>query len=193
MRAFCALLLAFITVMSSQAQEIRNLEVVISPSLKEDGELPYSGTPLTWSNFKGTPDNSCDFIAMTYSGIKIKYEYRTRRGNTEARVLLCPYMDVNQSWYKPEGYNDPTLAHEQRHFDIAAIVANEFAAELKKRKFRLETFREDMKALHKEYIQKLSDMQKQYDAETEHGIHRDSQAQWDKRLAEEVRKAIWQG
>jgi hypothetical protein len=190
---FCALLLALMSSINSDAQEIKNLEVVITPSLKEAGELPYTGTPLTWSNFKGSPDHSCDFIAMTYSGIKIKYEYRTKRGNTEARVLLCPYMDVNQSWYKPEGYNDPTLAHEQRHFDIAAIVANEFADELRKRKFRLETFREDMKALHKEYIQKLAEMQKQYDVETEHGIHQDNQALWNKRLAEEVRKALAQG
>jgi hypothetical protein len=193
MRICYVLLLALVISIYSNAQEIKNVEVVISSSLKEDGELPYSRTPLTWSSFKGSPDNSCDFIAMTYSGIKIRYEYRTKRGNTEARVLLCPYMDVNQSWYKPEGYNEPTLAHEQRHFDIAAIVANEFAGELRRRKFRLETFRKEMKGLHKEYIQKLAEMQKQYDAETEHGIHQEKQAIWDKRLAEELRKALVEG
>jgi hypothetical protein len=177
----------------SYAQEIKNVEVLITPSLQTEGELPYTSTPLTWKNFKGSPDHSCDYIAMTFSGIKIKYEYKTRKGVAEARVLLCPYMDVNQSWYKAEGHNEPTLAHEQRHFDITAIVAKEFAEEIKARKFILKTFPEEMKLLHKKYIDRLAEMQKQYDAETEHGIKHDQQALWDKRLAEEVRKAFAQG
>lgn len=186
----CALLFAVIVAMPSFGQEIEKVEVVITPSLKDKGEVPYTLTPITWNDFKGSPDQGSEYIAMTYSGIKIKYEYRTKKGVTEARVLLCPYMDINQSWYKPEGRNDPTLAHEQRHFDITAIVASQFAEELKKRKFTLQSFPGEMKLLHKQYIDKLAEMQKQYDEETEHGIKPDKQAMWDMRLAEEVRKAM---
>ena len=71
-----------------EAQQISELEVVITPSLQEEGELPYSGIPLTWDNFKGAPDNSCDFIAMTYSGIKMKYEYKSRNGKAQARFYF---------------------------------------------------------------------------------------------------------
>lgn len=173
-----------------EAQQIRELEVVITPSLQEDGELPYSGVPLTWDNFKGAPDNSCDFIAMTYSGIKMKYEYKSRNGRAQAKVLLCPYMDITQSWYKKEGHNDPTLAHEQRHFDITAIVARQFADELKTRQFTVETFQKEMTILHKKYIDKLAKMQAEYDKETDHGIKTEIQAAWDKKLAEAVRKAM---
>jgi len=174
----------------SIAQEIKELEVVITPSLQEEGELPYTGVPLTWDHFKGAPDNSCEFIAMTYSGIKMKYEYKSRNGKAQAKVLLCPYMDITQSWYKKEGHNDPTLAHEQRHFDITAIVARQFADEIKKRQFTVENFQKEMKILHKKYIDKLAKMQAEYDQETDHGIKTDIQSAWDKRLAEEVRKAM---
>ena len=186
----CALLFAVAVNIPSFGQEIEKVEVVITPSLRDKGEVPYTLTPITWNDFKGSPDGSSEYIAMTYSGIKIKYEYRTKKGVTEARIFLCPYMDINQSWYKPEGHNDPTLAHEQRHFDITAIVANQFADELKKRKFTLQSFPAEMKLLHKHCIDKLAEMQKQYDEETEHGIKPDKQAMWDKRLAEEVRKAM---
>ena len=187
---FCVLLLAVAVAIPCLGQEIQKIEVVIAPSLKEKGEMPYSPTPITWDEFKGSPDRNSEFIAMTYSGIKIKYEYRTRKGVTEAKVHLCPYMDINQSWFKPEGHNDPTLAHEQRHFDITAVVARQFAEELKKRKFTVQSFPSEIKLLHKEYIDKLAEMQQQYDEETEHGIKPDKQAMWDKRLAEEVRKAM---
>ena len=99
-------------------------------------------------------------------------------------------MDITQSWYKKEGHNDPTLAHEQRHFDITAIVARQFADEIKTRKFTVENFQKEMKILHKKYIDKLAKMQAEYDKETDHGIKTEIQAAWDKKLAEEVRKAM---
>ena len=187
---FLVLLLTVAAVMPGFGQEIEKIEVMITSSLKEKGEMPYSPAPITWNEFKGSPDRNSEFIAMTYSGIKIKYEYRTRKGVTEARVHLCPYMDINQSWFKPEGHNDPTLAHEQRHFDITAVVAMQFAEELKKRKFTVQSFPSEIKLLHKEYINKLAEMQQLYDEETEHGIKPDKQAMWDRRLAEELKKAM---
>jgi hypothetical protein len=182
MNRFCLLLVAALISTASLAQKISDVDVVITPSLAEEGELAYSESPLTWDEFKGNPDNSCQYIAMTYSGIKMKYEYKTRNGLATARVLVCPYMDIKQSWYKAEGHNNPTLAHEQRHFDITALVANEFAQEVKNMSFNVSSFAAD--------IDRLTEMQKKYDQETEHGIRHEEQALWDKQLKREIRKAL---
>jgi hypothetical protein len=189
MKHITLLLLALCITTALCAQTIENVTVKITPSLQEEGESAYSGKPLTWDQFKGKPDNSCGFVAMTYSGIKMRYTYATRNGVTTATVQLCPYMQEDLSWFKQEGHDDYTLAHEQKHFDITAIVTQEFAAELKKRSFNVSTFSAELKKMHAAYLHKLAQMQAKYDEETEHGVNTERQNQWSKQLSEEMRRA----
>jgi hypothetical protein len=189
MRNIILLLLALFATTNAFAQKIEDVAVTISPSLQEQGEIAYSGKPLTWDRFKGKPDNSCGYVAMTYSGIKIRYTYATRNGVTTAQVQLCPYMEENLSWYKAEGHDDYTLAHEQKHFDITALVTQEFATELKKQSFTVSNFSAALKQMHQEYLHKLAQMQAQYDEETEHGVNAERQKKWSKQLSEELQRA----
>jgi len=193
MKKLGMLLLAALLHFVSFSQEIKELEVVLNPSLIDNGEMPYSDKPITWNEFRGAPDNSCGYIAMTYSGIKIKYSYKTRRGVASARVEFCPYMDLSRSWFKKAHCGDSTLEHEQRHFDITAIVTRQFTDALKKHNFVLATFPEELKKLHQEYLQKLALMQQQYDGETSHGTISEKQASWDKKIADEVKQALTEG
>lgn len=187
------LLLAALTHFVSFSQDIKELEVVLNPSLMDNDELPYSDKPITWNEFRGQPDNSCGYIAMTYSGIKIKYSYKTRHGVASARVEFCPYMDLSRSWFKKAHCSDSTLGHEQRHFDITVIITRQFTDELKKRSFTLATFPAELKKLHQAYLQKLTQMQQQYDGDTNHGTIGEKQASWDRKIADEVRDALREG
>ncbi len=184
----CILLLSLFANVAVSAQEIKDIEVTVTSALLEDGELPYTSS-LTWKDFKGRPDNSCSYIAMTYSGIKLKYDYKTRNGVTSVRVRLTPYMETTKSWYKPEGYNNPTLAHEQKHFDITAIMAARLAKELKEHRFTLPSLSGDISDLHNTYLKKLKKMQEEYDEETDHGVKLDKQAAWDRKIATALKEA----
>lgn len=163
-------------------QKISNLEVLIEPSLLQANEIPYSSVPLTWESFKASPDHSCHFIAMTYSGIKINFSYKTRNGVASAKVSLCPYMDVSQSWYKKQGKNEATLAHEQRHFDITELIARKLAAAIKSQDFESRTFSEEIKQIYARHLEELKEMQAAYDRETNHGMNARQQADWDKKI-----------
>ena len=187
------LLAVFTTTAACFSQTINNLEIIINPDLKEGNELPYTNQPITWNEFRGKPDNTCGFIAMTYSGIKLKYSYQTRNGVAAAKVEVCPYMDLSQSWYKKEHCNDSTLVHEQRHFDITAIVTRQFIDDLKSRNFTMANFSSEIKKMHHQYLQKLAEMQRQYDGETLHGTIPDKQAAWNQQIFEEVQKAMNNG
>jgi hypothetical protein len=188
-------LIMLLSIPNSFSQRVRDsnpvisrVDVVISSSIREDGELPYT-TNFSWDHFLGQPDNRCDFIAMTYSGIKMRYEYSTRNGITTARVVIFPYMDMTQSWFKDEALNAETLEHEQRHFDITAIVANEFAEEIKRHRFYLSSFPREMQRMHDNVIMKLEKRQRDYDEETDHGILSDRQAKWNRLVMEKIRQA----
>lgn len=167
----------------ARGQEIRKVEVIITPELRESGEVYYAAKRLSWEDFQGRPDYNCGFAAMTYSGIRIRYEYKTRRGVTSARVFLTPYMDQSKSWYK-EGALDPnsTLTHEQGHFDITAMLTSELAAAIRKTRFSAEAFAHDIMQLHKTFMEELRRKQREYDAETNHGLSREDQNAWNRRL-----------
>jgi len=183
------LLLGLFNTVNAFAQKIEDMTITISPSLQEQGEVAYSEKPLTWDRFKGKPDNSCSYIAMTYSGIKMRYTYATRNGVTKAEIQLCPYMEEGLSWYKAEGHDDYTFAHEQKHFDITALVTQEFAAELKKKSFNVSNFSSELKQMHQEYLHRLAQRQAKYDEETEHGVNAERQRKWSKELSEELQRA----
>jgi hypothetical protein len=123
---------------------------------------------------------------LTHSGIRLRYEYQERPDTITATVMLYPYMDKEKSWYKPEEYNDYTLAHEQRHFDITAIVTNELAREIRKTNFNLIDFPAAVIMLHGKYIKKLEQMQAKYDEETAHGDNYEAQQRWNDYLTKEV-------
>ena len=165
---------------------IKAVTVTFGQSLEKDEEVYYSLTPLLWQDFSGIPDSSSQWAAMTHSGIRLKYEYQEKGDTTIANVMLYPYMAKGKSWYKPEGHNPYTLAHEQRHFDITAIVANELAREIKSAKFDLVDFPTAIISMHSKYIKKLEAMQAQYDEETAHGDNYAVQQKWNARLSDEI-------
>src|SRR5690606_18950498 len=111
-------------------------------------------------------------------------------GMVTGRVELCRYMDLSRAWFKKDFCNDSTLEHERRHFDITAIITKQFSDELKKRNLTVATCPADIKHVHQNELQRLARMQQQYDGETVHGTLADKQAEWDKKIVSELRKAL---
>lgn len=191
MRKTCLLvIIVFITSVSfsntAKKTGVKAVTVTLTSSLEKDEEVFYSLTPLLWEDFTGLPDSTSQWAAMTHSGIRLKYEFLEKGDTVIANVMLYPYMAKEKSWYKPEGRNPYTLAHEQRHFDITAMVTNELAREIKLAKFDLVDFPTAIISMHGKYIKKLEEMQAQYDEETAHGDNYAAQQEWNARLSEEV-------
>src|SRR5690606_17956063 len=99
-----------------------------------------------------------------------------------AKVRLLPFMDRAKSWCKPYAMNDYTLEHEQRHFDITALITHELADEIRKTNFYLLDFPTTIMKLHSQYIEKLKEMQEAYDEATAHGDHNEAQMEWNARI-----------
>ena len=171
-------------------KNITAVTVEVVPELAKSHELAYSPGVLTWGDFKGETDTASQWGALTHSGIRLRYEYRKNNDSMMAQVRLLPFMDLNKSWCKPYAMNDYTLAHEQRHFDIAAIVTNELASEIEQTNFRLVDFAETIMNLHTKYIKRLEKMQKEYDEATAHGDNLEQQLNWNEKIAAQINSDV---
>lgn len=170
------------------SQTIQNLVVKYDTSLLSSSEIAYSNKPITWNDFQGKPEKNVSNVAITYSGIKMRYEIKKTNNKVSATILLCPYMDISASWYKKEGHNDYILAHEQLHFDIVGIIAQQLFEAFLNSKFKVSIFQQEVKKLHQEYVDKLYKIQQQYDDETNHGINKSEQLFWNQKISEEIKK-----
>jgi len=182
-RLYILVMIVFATSLSfsreAKKTNITSVSVQIDPSLAKDEERGHQGDLLTWDDFKGTPDSLSEWGAVTHSGIRLRYEYRKNRDSMMAVVKLLPFMDMSKSWCKPAAMNDYTLAHEQKHFDIAVVIANELAEEIAHTDFHLVDFATTIMKLHGKYIERLEAMQRQYDKATQHGDNFAVQLEWE--------------
>lgn len=177
---------------SGSAQQIKKVEVAVTSTLAAPHELAWLPQSLTWSDFNGIPEDESDYVAMTYSGIRIKYEYHIRSGVPSARVWICPYMDRNMSWVRLEHGHPHILEHEQRHFDITALVAEELAEAVRAGTFQIQNFAQAVTQLHELYLKKLRLRQQTYDRDTHHGQHPIRQQAWNRHLREQCTRLEFQ-
>lgn len=189
-RSLKNILLFFISVfwISSVAAQEMTVQVILTDALQERNEVPYTRPMLSWDDFNGKPDHRSEWTAMTYSGIKLRYEYKHQNKQHSVKVMLYPYMDKARSWYKEEGHNDYTLAHEQRHFDITMLITHQLAEELRQAHYSTKNFAQQINNIHEQYLEKLRQMQDDYDKETNHGIHKVKQGVWNRKIARELGK-----
>ena len=182
MRRF--LVLAGVLMISLQviAQNNVTTEVIITDALREKNEVPFTEPALSWDDFKGRPERNVDWTAMTYSGIKLRYEYKVKNGNYTIKIQLYPYMDRTRSWYIEQGHNDHTLAHEQLHFDITILVTKQLAQELRNMEYNPKKFSRQIDDMHEEFLEKLRKMQDEYDEQTMHGVKVREQKMWDRKI-----------
>lgn len=147
---------------------------------------------LTIEDFQGNPDAAIDAVAITASGFSYQAAYHY--DGSKARLELAVYcsFNKNKSWMKARGKNAYVLAHEQRHFDISYLGALEFIKKIKQVAFQQHNYSEKLKSVYREVIQEMTDLQRQYDTETNNGINTVSQEAWNKKIAKNLKDAAKQ-
>ena len=143
---------------------------------------------LTWSDFKGKPNQNSGAAASTASGISFGFSVR-RVGNritqftTNVECLFYPY----ESWVKQESANNHILGHEQLHFDITELHTRKFRKQISQMK-PSSNIKSRLNTLYKSISKASHDMQKLYDKETNHSINKKMQAYWQTFINKELKK-----
>jgi len=164
------------------------VNVVIGKTTDKPNYIVYSiARPLDIADFNGPVRGGIIEMASTSSGIGLTYSGETVNGQMAVNVVVTPYFNKAESWFKEEGKTPEILAHEQAHFDITAIKTCELAHTIQNTAFTIENYERLMDELRKKNFQEANEEENAYDNETDHGIITDKQQQWQTKLKEQVK------
>jgi hypothetical protein len=154
----------------------------VSFSQDKDEELIdwHVSRPLTWADYKGTPDHSSDAAASTTTYLGL--EYKVGQGSLTYSIQ-CRFS-TTKSWGSAK--TEYILKHEQGHFDIAEIFARKLHKELSAYRFNSNTFREDLRDIYNRVSREKEEFQNQYDRETDHSRLKIRQEEWLKKIREMI-------
>jgi hypothetical protein len=129
---------------------------------------------LQWVDFSGKENDTSRFDAECYAEICYSYTFYDLDDfdfEVEAR------FDKNTSWSRKGKQSDELLKHEQLHFDIAQLFANELKHEFENFNYTKNYQQEIVELFQKKKLEyKL--MQQQYDDETNHSLNKQKQKEW---------------
>lgn len=138
---------------------------------------------LKWEDFKGKPDSSSQFGAISYPGIK----YSLSANEDSFNVKVICFFIKSRSWSKLKS-SDTLLMHEQVHFDIAELFARRLRKAFAEYKFNYPTVGKDIDNLFLLNKQERAKMDTLYDKETDFSRNRKQQLLWNKKIKTELDK-----
>lgn len=131
---------------------------------------------LTWADFQARPDEASSNAALTSAAISFNFGYSER----SLKFSISCVFDKKSSWGRIK--NIYILGHEQGHFDIAELYARKLNKALSNYKFRPKTVNKDFNGIYQRMMQEHSNVQQQYDHETDYSRDPEEQLRWLKKI-----------
>lgn len=143
--------------------------------------------PLTWADFRATPEGDADVAAVTTYALTWESNCTPDGFSFRVSAVFLP----DQSWVKPEVVARPersqlTLAHEQAHFDISEIQARKMRRELSRLASPCRLTEEELAAALGPLVVEDSELQRRYDQETTHGLDLPQQSRWESEVMRDL-------
>lgn len=156
---------------------------------KTEGDTIYYSPkrPLSWADFQSKLRPTGSYQAAVMPSIGYTQEAKVVNGIVDVEIAMKAYVPKSACWASPTGRDDYALNHEQRHFDIVKIIAEQFKQKMLAKQLTPDTYEA---AINMQYLDSFRDMdvmQKAYDAETAHGQNRLAQDQWNTRIDKELK------
>ena len=142
--------------------------------------------PLTWDDFRSRTANS-RFDAEVFPEIGYSERAEVVNGILALNLAVKVSMPRSACWVRDGSRNDYTLNHEQRHFDIAKLVAEHFKQEVQVFTLPVSNYDADINMQYLESYRELDNLEKQYDAETHHGTDEHEQQRWNEHIDKELK------
>jgi Bacterial protein of unknown function (DUF922) len=133
---------------------------------------------LTWANFLGTPPPPSSIAAVTSSGFGYNASMKSTNGVGTINISVYCYFSKPKSWVRVKNKTAYILEHEQHHFDASYLAAVSFMQKVKAANITTENMNEVIGKIYKEVSAAMNKMQDDYDNETNNGLKKDKQAEW---------------
>ena len=133
---------------------------------------------LNWNDFAGTPQVNHFAGAVTSSGFAFGTQSEYDGQTIALDINIYSFFIKSKSWKKPEINSDYHLLHEQHHFDITRIGAENFMNEVKKANFTKANYQQLISSIFYRVYKENYSLQKKYDLETNHSRDVKKQEEW---------------
>jgi hypothetical protein len=153
----------------------------------EGDTIYYSiNRPLTWADFKGKQHNGTRNGAEVFASMGYDEHVSVSNSTVNVTLAIKVYIPKSASWVSPGAVNANSLNHEQRHFDIAKLVAEHFKQNVMVEKLPPDNYDGTINMAYLDALRELHDMQKKYDAETAHSTNAYQQQLWNHRIDDQL-------
>jgi hypothetical protein len=143
---------------------------------------------LKWSDFKGKPLDNYFAGAVSASGFAFDSQMNFDGKTIYLDIGVYTFFSKKDSWKKPDINSEYHLLHEQHHFDITRISAENLIDEIRRAHFTKANYNALLNSLFDKAYKKNTDIQDEYDKETNHSINVDKQLEWNDKIAAEIFK-----
>ncbi len=148
--------------------------------------VKWSPEKLVWEDFSGKPNpNQEHHAASTQSGITYTWSYETKSDSIDLKFEVFANFYPNSSWVIPEKKTSYLLAHEQLHFNISELYARKLFRTFKAY-VPMRNIRRDLTRIYQQIELERKKTQILYDRETNHGLLKEAQQEWEMRIAKEL-------
>jgi hypothetical protein len=143
---------------------------------------------LKWADFQGKVPPADPWGAMTASGFSFNSSLEDDDGNITILVGVYTFFSKRDSWKKPSVNSAYHLEHEQHHFDITRLGAEELAKELSKAHFTRSNYHSLLNTIfNKVYAENVA-LQREYDKETKNSLDQAGQLEWNKKITAQIKE-----
>ena len=164
------------------------LFIVLGNNLPEEQLVWNEDYRLSWSDFRGEPQENADAVAITASGLSSSLTARTTPTRlVDYTVTITANFYPGKSWYKPERVDEIVLAHEQLHFDITELNARKLKKKIAEYNFTL-NIKTELNRLVDAANKDLAIMQELYDSQSNYSMEIDGQKKWQVYVRNELEK-----
>jgi hypothetical protein len=156
---------------------------------KEGDTIYYAANrPLTWQDFKGKVYSTSRYAGGVTPSIGYNQRAKVVNGVIQVYLDMKTILPKSTCWVLPSAKNSYTLNHEQRHFDIAKIIAEQYKQALLSQALTPDNYEAIINMQYLDSYRDMYEMQKRYDEETSHGTRELVQHKWDDKISKQLRK-----
>lgn len=155
----------------------------------EGDSIYYSPSrPLTWNDFQSKHKPLMNANAAVMPGFGYEIEQEVVNGIINVHVRLKVYVPKSACWADHNGRDAYALNHEQRHFDITKIIAEQYKQKILANNLNPDNYEAFILMQYLDSYRDMDKMQKAYDKETSHSRNEFAQHEWNERIDKELKK-----
>jgi len=160
----------------------KGLKLTFANIQEEDRDTVYyqKGRLLSFNDFKAKPPQNTRFQAAIFPSFGYDMKREFKGGLIQVQVILKVYMIRSASWAFPMIKNSYSLNHEQRHFDLVKLISERFKLKLLSEKLNPDNYEGIINFEYLEFYREMNRLQERYDQETNHGINKAKQDEWNR-------------